>query len=753
MKPIAICRLLLLVICLATGTLSARADPAPPARAGDFLKAIDRHDTATVGRLLHEDPSLANLKLDRGRTPLFAAIDGNADGPAAALLMAGADANARDNSGNTPLTEEISSFGQDLVILSLLLAHGANVNAPGLHGFTPLRVSVEPNDRQASSVGFALAKSLLKKGASYGNPFLDAIAHDDVAALNKLAHASPRLVNQRLLGVTPLDQAVFWQNVVAAKWLLQHGADVNAKNDRGETPLIHALAETEEDGGDRGLISLLITHHAQVNIPDQSGQTPLAIAANMFFLDKKTSDLLFGLLLTHGANVNATDSNGGNVLMSLTASGTYSFYRNAAQFLRDHGASYRSGFLDAIAQGDVAAVKAMLAKRPTLATTTDDFGNSAVVIAAFWDQKPLLSALLSHGASLNAKGLQGSTVLIKALENGDGAMAAFLLSKGANANVSTDYGVTPLTLAIQQSVNDKQGLRLVSLLLAHGANPRFAAKGSQQNALGAAVFDDAVGAVEMLLQKGVNINDGGNPDETPLHEAVRNRSHQISRLLRQHGARYGSSPLIEAVTQGDLARIQELVKADPKAINTPVNGETPLSAALYWGDKETVSLLLDLGADPNGELSRSGPALNDLAETQGNDPAPQEDDLAALLVTKGADVNRVEEDMPPGHQTPLSTAVYWGNTRLMALLLKDGAHVDVRDIQDRTPLFYAVGRGDKDMVALLLDNHAAINAKDGEGETPLHVALQDAAESSETIADKTRYGAVADLLRQRGGTE
>ena len=80
-------------------------------------------------------------------------------------------------------------------------------------------------------------------------------------------------------------------NLEVAELLLDRGADVNAKNDLGQTPLYHADSEVAE---------LLLDHGADVNAKNDFGQTPLHYA------DSEEAELL----LDRGADVNAKDDIG-----------------------------------------------------------------------------------------------------------------------------------------------------------------------------------------------------------------------------------------------------------------------------------------------------------------------------------------------------------------------------------------------------------------------------------------------------------
>jgi ankyrin repeat protein len=96
-------------------------------------------------------------------------------------------------------------------------------------------------------------------------------------------------------GWTPLHLAAFFGHRELAAFLLDRGADVNARSTserfaKSNTPLHAAAANRQVE-----VARLLVERGADVNARDGSGFTPLALAAN------SKSDLLMLLLLEQGA--------------------------------------------------------------------------------------------------------------------------------------------------------------------------------------------------------------------------------------------------------------------------------------------------------------------------------------------------------------------------------------------------------------------------------------------------------------------
>jgi len=144
-------------------------------------------------------------------------------------------------------------------VVKLLLELGADVEARSIVGETPLFA--------AASASAESTRLLLDKGAN------------------------PNAVSQT--GSTPL-MSVRSSDVVGT--LIAHGADAKVRSKRGETALADAASR-----GDRAACTLLLEKGADVNAVDYRGYTPLLQAVQY---DRDSIELV-KLLLARGANVTA----------------------------------------------------------------------------------------------------------------------------------------------------------------------------------------------------------------------------------------------------------------------------------------------------------------------------------------------------------------------------------------------------------------------------------------------------------------
>jgi hypothetical protein len=126
-----------------------------------------------------------------------------------------------------------------------------------------------------------------------------------------------------------------------AALLLTEGANANAKDDRGRTPL-HLIADENRNIGQKEFAEFLIGHGADVNVKDNNGSTPLHYASQMRSLRKSDDQYeiimkklkVAEILIANGANLNAKNNRGKSPL----AIAIENDYRAMIDLLKKHGA-------------------------------------------------------------------------------------------------------------------------------------------------------------------------------------------------------------------------------------------------------------------------------------------------------------------------------------------------------------------------------------------------------------------------------
>jgi len=93
---------------------------------------------------------------------------------------------------------------------------------------------------------------------------------------------------------TPLMLSISKRQHNLAKFLIEKGADINAKDSSGQTALFYAI-----NAGDARMAKLLIERGSEINVSDANGRTPLLLAI------LKNRPGIAKLLIEKGADVNA----------------------------------------------------------------------------------------------------------------------------------------------------------------------------------------------------------------------------------------------------------------------------------------------------------------------------------------------------------------------------------------------------------------------------------------------------------------
>ena len=266
-----------------------------------------------------------------------------------------------------------------------------------------------------------------------------AVENGQIEAVRMLLSRGPvvgsGLRNQELQ--TPLHVACAVERDDVVRLLISAGADPNARDVRGRTPLYICCS-----GRPRTLRAMLGA--ADVDLPDADSWTPVHAAA--WYGDRFS----LRLLLEAGASVDLKNDDGYTALHVVAP--TPSFTPIFADLLdagfgvnvRSH-AGYTPLHIAAI-NGNVAHVKALLAtKRADLGARTND-GNTPLHLAAKDGRADLVSLLLRDGsAAVDAKNNDGDAPLHLAANH---RILRELIGAGADANVQNNRNQTPLHLAV-----------------------------------------------------------------------------------------------------------------------------------------------------------------------------------------------------------------------------------------------------------------------------------------------------------------
>ena len=435
----------------------------------------------------------------------------------------------------------------DLAAVRVLLERGAAVDAPEIDGTTALHWAVHRDDGDVASL-------LIGAGA-------------DVTAANRY-------------GVAPIALASLNGSAPMLARLLAAGADANRAQPEGETALMTAARTGRVEA-----VRLLLDHGAAADAAEQwRGQTALMWAA------AEGHTAAVRELVSHGADVHARSGQAEGAA-SGPAAGDDAGAVDGASPPRGF-----SAFLFAVQGGHLDAATVLADAGADVDDMTPD-GSSALVVAVDNRHYELAAWLVDRGADPNADGVGWTALHTAVLAHrphfrvvpdpsptgnlSSGALIAALLAAGADPNAPSrervrlatqtsplfpTEGVTPFLLAAVAA-----DVPLMRLLLAHGADTSVTtASGSTalMAAAGAATYagqgagseTDALGAVTLLLDAGVDVHAADEAGNTALHGAANRGANSVVELLLAHGARLdaanGRGWLPVTIAQGPIDTIE-----------------------------------------------------------------------------------------------------------------------------------------------------------------------------------------------------
>jgi ankyrin repeat protein len=222
----------------------------------------------------------------------------------------------------------------------------------------------------------------------------------------------------------------------AVEALIAQGANVNAKDPvLGWTPLhVAAMYRCYNN------MQKLLDHGANVNAADAKGNTPLILAVDSVIVSRDGQPLdpdpdVIVMLLSKHPDLDVRNAAGRSAIMVAMEDHRVQIVR----LLRKAGASEAdtagSAFIGAIRDGDVGAVKELL-KQGVKPDTADRSGRTGLMIAADVGADDVASTLLSLHANVNAMDREETTALMFAVRHSHEAIVKLLLDSGADANIA-----------------------------------------------------------------------------------------------------------------------------------------------------------------------------------------------------------------------------------------------------------------------------------------------------------------------------
>ncbi|XP_063965688.1 ankyrin-2-like isoform X1 [Lytechinus pictus] len=722
-----------------------------------------------VVRALVEAGADIEITTDDGHTPLHYAVEGDEPAVVNYLIEKGADIDRGSKRHRRAIHR--AAYENFVDCARILIRRGCDVNVQDSEKDTPLHDAIIKNSIDVAEMLLVVPKldtTLTNKRNM--PPILFAALKDRPELVEMLGRHSPQSIpvttrhGFNILHIAACNNHVQVMRMVLAikdhglyldtkadhgttalhlaaedgysesvEYLLSQGADVNLQCRKGHSAL-HRLAsaarqdlkveETQElkairmkykDGGvdtnTEALLCFMVLHGASIDIENESCRTPL-----YYIDDPKLKRTL--KQIANGVNRNPDQK----PMQNLGEGGDFGIGRLNMKSISDDNLLIPDsgvGFAQELATDKHDE------DHPTRSQSKDlkELGNFCVddktdlgidfdllKAAEIGDLRRVSEILSSSPEKVNVK-LGGKNALHKASLHGHRDVVKALLEAGADIEITTDDGHTPLHLAVE---GDEPAV--TKYLLEEGADMNKV-NVRNMSPLHRAASRNHVDCARILINHGCNVNMQDYQKDTPLHDAITKNSVDVAELLLkvpsidtsiENGNKF--TPLQFAVIKGRLEIVKMVARHCPSSIAVPkqhgynvlhiaaVNnhvevmkfllaiedhglcietknseGQTALHLASHKAYSESIEYLISLRADINSQCSHGHSPLHLVASRAARKPTEIKETSFLKRIRKKY------RDRGVGSNT---------GAALLCFMVLHGASIDTENESCRTPLYY-----------------------------------------------------------------
>jgi len=547
-----------------------------------------------------------------GRTPLYLAVEKGRNNCIPVLLEYRSDIFAVDNKGITPFEKAIRNDDPSIVfslitsetvfqndsdgntilhlatraggntyIMNRILDHSASIDARNKAGDTSLTIAVRQNEEDAGLLLLSRGADIFAANAKSESPlYLTFPSPERRNSTLRQWMLNPQTLSARDgLGNTALHYTAQWRFDSWIPVLVKLGADVEAANATGETPLFAAVKQDSPS-----TIKALMDNGASLLARDTLGNSLLHAAVRWHAINGAE------MLLDKGLDINCHALNGKTPLHDsirwwMPDMESLLLRRGADIEIRD--AEGNTAFMEAILAGNSPSME-QLAKRGADTKTRNFNGDTALHITASMDRLDLSTQLLAWGVSIHARNAQDRTPFQNAINNSPRLVRTFLTMDRLNS--SDDFGSTPLHIAVQE----RASLSIIRTILDLGARQSMVdAEG--RTALRLAVDLDQLQTAQLLANSGGNVFAAARDGKTPAEAALLKGEDAVRALFSGAAINArdssGNTILHYAAKQGNASLVSLLISLGANKAVRNIASESPADIALRWRNNEAAALL------------------------------------------------------------------------------------------------------------------------------------------------------------------
>ena len=409
-----------------------------------------------------------------------------------------------------------------------------------------------------------------------------------------------------------------------------------------------------------------------------------------------------------------------------------------------------SELADAAMARNAQSVRSLLQKKADVNAPQVD-GTTALHWAVRYDDLDTADVLIRSGARVSTANREGVTPLQLAAMNGSASMIDKLLKAGADANAAlTPSGDTALMMAARTGTPEA-----ITVLLEAGANVNAKETWGGTTALMWAVSEQHAAAVKLLLEHGADVNASSNFVAAANGRGFEGRTPAAPKA-EQKVEEFASgwlTPLMFAAREGDLESARLLVRAGANVNAIAGDGKDALGLAIFNGNYEFASFLIDSKSDVNHADTQGFTPLFWAVDRRNMETAPNfpwmitADPLPLIkkLLDAGANPNALVNNTPRARMragsprivfaTALMRAAFSADLELVKMLLSYKGDPRIISSDGETMIEAAAGLGfiqgyskgktaaeRLEVVKLFVGLGADVNQADDYGITPLMVA-------------------------------